>query len=466
MVLFEGSHARTEPTLNPWELQRLMGLGINVGNVLETPFENTFALTPTEENFQMFHDAGFANVRIPVHWGKHMMVEEPFTIDAAFLARVAELVDAVMAKGLICVITAHHEWWIDVAERTSEYHFDWEHNALPRFCALWRQVAEHFRHHRQLLIFGILNEPHELKIASLNELHRSALIAIRHTNPSRIVTISGKDFANPRWLLDNQKSLWIPRDPQIMLEIHMTEPHIFAGTTPSKSVWGTPEDHQKLQEWVHQIEVYGRRNNLPIYVAEFGCSNEQGENRRHWIEANWKEMRSKGFAASLWDDGDRFSIYSRENGAWDQDILLAMQRSMPGMKGVGFRRAGGGLGGDSVDPTQDLQRRIEDCFKRLTLHLDEVDTLTPLEDHEYISHTLIPANEYSDSESSEDSDDQPRTNRQVRNARRASGVGVSSSQTPSSQSSNQQRSPPARQQPARQQPARIQPAPKQPARRR
>jgi len=422
MVLFEGSHATTEPTLNPWEMQRLMGLGINIANVLETPFEGTFALAPTEENFQMFHDAGFANVRIPVNWGNHMMVEEPYTMDKAFLTRVTELVDASLAHGLITVITAHHEWWIDVVE-TAKTVYEWKFKLLPRFEALWRQVGEHFRHHRQLLIFGILNEPHQLKTASLNELHRCALDAIRHTNPSRIVTISGKDFANPRWLLDNPGALWIPRDPQVMLEVHITEPHGFTGTSPSKTAWGTAEDHQKLRDWVHQIEVYGRRNNLPIYAAEFGCSNEQkGDHRQDWIEANWKEMRGKGFCASLWDDGDRFSIYNRENGTWDQAILAALQRSLPGLKGVGFRRAGGGLGGDSVDPTTDLQRRIENCFKRLSLHLDEVDTLPALPDHNYISHTLIPPEDLEASGSDEDSSGYRSSRRRSSNRRRSSGL--------------------------------------------
>jgi endoglucanase len=399
MVLFEGQHAKSEPTLNPWEMQRLMGLGINLGNVLETPFENTFAPSPTEDHFQMFHDAGFANIRIPVNWGNHMMVEEPYTMDKDFLARVGKLVDQSMAHGMVTIITAHHEWWIDVNEETTHQSFEWRFKSLPRFEALWRQVANFFRHHRQLLIFGILNEPHQLSVESLNELHRVALVAIRETNPSRIVTLSGKDFANPRWLLKNQAALIFPRDPQLMMEIHVTEPHGFSGTSPSHTSWGSDEDQERLQDWVHKIEVYGRRNGLPIYVAEFGCSNEQGESRKHWIESNWKEIRAKGFCASLWDDGDRFSIYSRENGAWDQEILHALSRSLPGLKGVGFRRTGGGLGGDSVDPTQDMQRRIENCFKRLTLHVDEVNSFPSLPDHEYISHTFIPANERENSDS-------------------------------------------------------------------
>jgi len=405
MVLFEGEHSRTEPTLNAWEMQRLMGLGINLGNVLETPFQGKFADMPTDENFHMFHDAGFANVRLPVHWNKHMMVKEPYTLDATFLKEVQEIVDKSLAHGLVTVITCHNEWWIDVDDENSKNVYEWKYESLPRFEALWRQVAAHFRHHRQLLIFGILNEPHQLSVASLNELHRCALVAIRETNPSRVVTISGKNFANPRWLLKNPDALWIPRDPQVMLEIHNTEPHGITGTDPTitpekvgkkgQLVWGSDQDLQKLVDWVHRLELFARARNLPVYCAEFGCSDEQcPETRRAWIEANWQEMRAKGFSASLWDDGDRHTIYSRKDGQWDQDILVALQRSLPGMKGVGFRRAGGGLGGDSVDPTIDLQRHIEMCFKKMQLALDHVDALPELEEHEYISHEFADPDEF------------------------------------------------------------------------
>jgi len=392
MVLFEGSHARSEPTQTPWELQKLMGLGINMGNVLETFCEGTFAQPPNAQHFEMFHDAGFANCRIPVSWGNHMMVEEPYTVEPKFLARVAELVKHSMDHGLITIITAHHEWWIDFDDSKMASLDEWRYKALPRFEALWKQVAEYFRHHRQLLIFGILNEPNFLSAASLNELHRVALIAIRQTNPTRVVTISGKDFANPRWLLDNPKSLEIPRDPMVMLEIHVTEPHGFAGTSPSTSEWGSAEDQQKVQDWVDQIELFGRARNLPIYVGEFGCSNEQtGTGRLDWLSVNWKEMRRKGFCASLWDDGDRFSIYSRDKREWDQDVLVAFQRSLPGLKGVSIHRAGGGLGGDSDDPTVDLQRTLELCFSRLSSSLDDLNGLPTLPEHSYSHENGYPA---------------------------------------------------------------------------
>lgn len=289
------------------------------------------------------------------------------------------------------VITAHHEWWIDFDNSTAQKQNLWRFEALPRFEALWKQIGEYFQSYRQLLVFSILNEPAFLTPGNLNELHRVALIAIRHTNPSRIVTISGMDCADPRWLLKNPTVLTIPRDPQLLLEIHVTEPHAFAGTRPVRKEWGnlsTDEgvaDYARIKDWVDQIELFGRARNLPIYVAEFGCSNEQTSEsgRVKWIEANWKEMRRKGFCASLFDDGERFTVYDRKAGKWDEDVLVALQRSLPGLKGVSIHRTGGGLGGDSDDPTVDLQRRLELCFSRLTIALDDCSKLPELAEHEY-----------------------------------------------------------------------------------
>lgn len=405
MSIFEGSHAKSEPTITPWQMQKMMGLGINMGNVLEAPREGVFAESPTAKHFEMFHDAGFANCRIPVNWGCHMMVEEPYTIDPQFLKRVAELVKYSMDHGMITIITAHHEWWIDVDDRSYQAHDDWLFKQLPRFESLWKQVAAHFASYRQLLIFGILNEPAMLKAQSLNELHQAALVAIRETNPTRIVTISGKDFANPRWLLDNPKALFIPRDPQLMLEIHVTEPHGFAGTRPTREAWGSLEDQLKTKHWIDEIEIFGRARNLPIYVGEFGCSNEQkgsddGKSRLTWLECNWTEMRRKEFCASLWDDGDRFSVYNRATGEWDHDVLTAMQRSLPGLQGVSMYRTGGGLGADSGDPTADLQRRLELCFSRLSIAMDDVSKHPELPPHDYQTE-LGGARKYSDESDSD-----------------------------------------------------------------
>jgi aryl-phospho-beta-D-glucosidase BglC (GH1 family) len=335
----------------------------------------------------MIHNAGFAHVRIPVSFGRHMMEDEPYTIRPAFMERVAELVKGSMSQGLVTVITAQNEWWADMEDRTYVQRMDFKLRSLPRFEAMWRQIGLHFRDSRQLLIFGILNEPNMLRMESLNELHRVALVAIRETNPTRVVTISGKDFANPRWLLEHPKELYIPRDPQLMLEIHVTEPHGFAGARPSRTQWGSEEEVARVREWVDQMEVFGRARNLPIYVGEFGCSNEvpHDQGRLKWLETNWKEMRRQGFCATLLDDGDRFSIYDRKEGRWDKEVLTVLQRALPGLQGVSLYRVGGGLGADSNDPTVDLQRRLELCFSRLSMRLEDVDKLEPLGDHQYQS---------------------------------------------------------------------------------
>lgn len=382
MAQFEGEHAKRQPTLSPWEMQKLMGLGINMGNVLETPFEGMFAKAASPKHFDMFAKAGFQHVRIPVCWGNHMELDAPYTIKPWFMDRVEELVKSCLERGLVAVITAHHEWWIDFDD---EDHHDldiFHYKALPRFESLWEQVGDRFRHYNQHLLFGILNEPHMLTANSLNELHRVALVAIRHKNPTRIITISGKDFANPRWLMSNPKALTTPIDPQLMIEVHVTEPHGFAGKDPIHQGWGGDEDKQKVQEWVDGIELWGRARGLPVYVGEFGCSNDQSHaaGRLDWLEANWKAMRTKGFSACLWDDGEKFSIYDREKGIWEQDVLIILQRALPGMEGISMYRQGGGLGGPSEDVVTDMSRTLEHHFVRLRREMEDVNNLPELPD--------------------------------------------------------------------------------------
>lgn len=384
MPQFEGEHAihKRSPTLSPWEMQKLMGLGINMGNVLETPFEGMFAQAASPKHFDMFAKAGFQHVRIPVSWGNHMELDPPYTIQPWFLDRVEELVKNCLERGLVCIITAHHEWWIDFDDEEPQANDDFHYKALPRFEALWDQVGARFRHYNQHLMFGLLNEPHMLTAASLNELHRVGLVAIRHKNPTRIVTISGKDFANPRWLIKKPKALTTPIDPQLMIEVHVTEPHGFAGKDPTHGTWGSDADRSKVQEWVDGVELWGRARGLPVYVGEFGCSNDQQEGRLNWLEANWKAMRTKGFSACLWDDGDKFSIYDREKGVWDQDALIILQRALPGMEGISMYRQGGGLGGPAEDVVTDMSRNLEHHFVRLHREMVDVHELPDLPDYE------------------------------------------------------------------------------------
>jgi len=77
---------------------RLLGRGINLGNVFEAPREGDWGLTLQEDFFPLIKKAGFDAVRIPVRWSAHAQAKAPYRIDAKFLARIDWTVDQALKQ--------------------------------------------------------------------------------------------------------------------------------------------------------------------------------------------------------------------------------------------------------------------------------------------------------------------------------------------------------------------------------
>ena len=104
-------------------------IGINIGNTLDTPSGKetewgNFPVTP--ELVRLYRAKGFDAVRIPVTWLSHFDIADPrHRIDPAFLARVREVADMVLAEGMVAVVNVHHDggyhrwngWWLSVDGR-------------------------------------------------------------------------------------------------------------------------------------------------------------------------------------------------------------------------------------------------------------------------------------------------------------------------------------------------------------
>ena len=127
----------------------------------------------TRALFNMFKEAGFGAIRIPVTWYPHMgdivlhdtEHWDPSTwtgtdVDPAWMARVKEVVDYVIEEGMYCILNVHHDTgdngqegngtaWL-VADR-----FD---SAKDRYAALWKQIAETFKDYDEHLLFESYNE--------------------------------------------------------------------------------------------------------------------------------------------------------------------------------------------------------------------------------------------------------------------------------------------------------------------
>merc|ERR1711990_869736 len=64
-------------------------------------------------------------------------------------------------------------------------------------------------------------------------------------------------------------------------------------------------------------------HSLPIYYGEFGCTNTQthATGRDAWFQAHAAMIATKGWAASVWNDGGGHLLYNYDSGAWVEEIL-------------------------------------------------------------------------------------------------------------------------------------------------
>ena len=221
-------------------------IGINLGNVLEAPTEGAWAPAAQEYYFDDYVTQGFTRVRVPVRWDQHMGQAAPYAIAPDFMARVHEVVGWGLARNLTVLVNSHHDDWIDNSTQFAAQ--------LPRFLALWTQVAASFASAPPTLLFEVLNEPVNLNIDQLNQLYAAVVPLMRAQNPTRAIYLGGLSWMSAYWIASHPDAVAWPAlpsgqaDPHLRLEVHSYDPYAFClQSPPSASTWGTPSDVAAVQ---------------------------------------------------------------------------------------------------------------------------------------------------------------------------------------------------------------------------
>ena len=179
MLLMVAIHVEAADFETATDAVKNMGLGWNMGNTLEAnnqtvttdvtsaaywgqqglESETCWGQYPTKpELLKMMKEAGFGAIRVPVTWYNHM--DKDGKVDAAWMARVHEVVDYVMNQGMYCIINVHHDTGADSNNHKSWIKADEANYAQnkDRYEYLWQQIAEEFKDYDQHLLFESYNE--------------------------------------------------------------------------------------------------------------------------------------------------------------------------------------------------------------------------------------------------------------------------------------------------------------------
>jgi endoglucanase len=293
---------------------------INLGGALEAGYEGEWGYIIEDAHLKKIADAGFGTVRVPINWAGHTRKSAPYIIDEAFFSRVDHVVDTALAEGLQVIINVHH--YNKLMDRPIEQ--------MPRFAAIWRQIAERYKDYPETVIFEVLNEPYgemtERRLASANF---TTLEIIRKTNPSRWVIFSGVQWGNFEGLI----GMNFPKDPKTMLTFHYYDPFEFthqgAGWTSTKykkgQDWGSDEDVAKFKADIGNLTSHPIFQSHILFLGEFGAIRHAAPQARFEYIKTVREFAAEyDVGWCYWDFVGEFKAYDLETESWIPEVKSAL----------------------------------------------------------------------------------------------------------------------------------------------
>lgn len=327
------------------ELVRDMGIGINLGNTMEScgdwigqygdgsvkSYETAWGSPEiTKEMIDGYADEGFGVLRIPVAWSNLMSTDGNYTINSEYLKRVHQLVDWTLDTGMYAIINLHYDsgWLHELPEKKDE--------CMAKYTAIWNQVSDSFKDYGDHLMFESQNE--ELGWDSLwnrwggtegkdksyqlvNEVNQKFVDIIRSSggnNPKRHLLISG--YATDIELTCDPLFV-MPDDPanRCAVSVHYYTPAGFAileedaDWAACRTTWGTDEDFTELQKNMDMMKTNFVDKGVPVIIGEYGCpkKNKDADSVRLFLSSVCSEAYERELCPVLWDITELH--YNRQN---------------------------------------------------------------------------------------------------------------------------------------------------------
>lgn len=237
-----------------------------------------------------FKRVGFNAIRVPVTWWPHL--DNDTIINAAWMARVKEVVDYVLAQDMYCIINVHHDTgdasscWL----RADMTNFD-SYNA--KFVKLWKQIAQTFRDYDQRLLFegynemldasGTWNAPTDRNdLKAINQYAQNFVNTVRASGGNNVrrnlivttyAAASGSNWGNTPYVV---KDFVVPTDPignqrHLAVEVHAYAPWEWMKNNSGK--WTDQCDSDVRGIFANYLQPYFLEKGYPVVLGEYGPSD-------------------------------------------------------------------------------------------------------------------------------------------------------------------------------------------------
>lgn len=320
------------------ELVKDMGIGINLGNTLEScgdwiaqwtdnsqkAYETAWGSPViTKEIIQGYADEGFGVLRIPVAWSNRMSDDGTYTIDKDIMERVTEIVDWTIDAGMYAIINIHWDnGWVNTFPETKE-------ESMKRYTVMWEQISDNFKDYNDYLMFESQNEElgwdtlwnkwggtegKDESYALVNEINQVFVDTIRKSggnNDERHLLISGY---NTDISCTCDSYFKMPSDPadRCALSVHYYTPAGFAILTEDADwgkamySWGTDADYAELDNYLDMLEDTFIDKDIPVIIGEYGCpvENKDPDSIVKYLTAVCEGAFTRDICPVMWDVTD------------------------------------------------------------------------------------------------------------------------------------------------------------------
>ncbi|MBQ8349376.1 MAG: cellulase family glycosylhydrolase [Ruminococcus sp.] len=319
--------------ISTMELVRDMGIGINLGNTMEScgdwigqwgdgtvsSYETAWGSPVITQNMiQGYAEEGFGVLRIPVAWSN--MMGDNYTINSQYMSRIQELVDWTLEANMYAIINIHYDnGWVNSFPDNKD-------ESMKRYTRMWEQICDGFENYGDHLIFESQNE--ELGWESLwnpwggtdgkaesyalvNEINQKFVDIVRNSggnNEERHLLISGYNTSIERTCDPLFK---MPDDPmnRCAVSVHYYTPASFAILEEDAdwgkaiSTWGTEADFAELYQQMDMMKTTFIDKGIPVIIGEYGCpiKNKEPDSVRLFLSSVCKEAYERQLCPIMWD---------------------------------------------------------------------------------------------------------------------------------------------------------------------
>lgn len=362
-----------------WEMVENFVLGYNMGNNLESnpygswwkPAEKTVKDWETawgqpeisKATILALKEKGFNVIRIPVTWYPHIpnfsstyTKDEDYQIDAAWMARVKEVVKMVNDEDMYCIVNIQHD--AGANNGSGDPNSAWLHadddydNVTKIYQAIWKQIATEFKDFNDKVIFESFNEilnkesswtaPAEGNVAfqTINKLQQDFVNVVRATggnNEYRNLLITGYADGATNDVVVN--AITVPEDVHphhICATFHSYDPYWFCNGNKHHDGESASEKKKIDEEEKYYIydfkddqkteidQIFNRVDNkcsalgIPYFFGEFGAIGDHVDmaERAKYADYVTAKCNEKRTAALWWSD-----LIDRSTSTWIEEQL-------------------------------------------------------------------------------------------------------------------------------------------------